>query len=282
MLGSERVWVVHGADGLDEISTTGYTKVSEGHDGTVRTFHVHPGDFGLKKTTLASIAGGDARTNAKILVEMLGGQPGPVRDIVLLNAGAGPLRGRPRRVGARGHRPGRRRHRQRPRARRPRSAGAGHHRGAARMSEATSDLLGAIVAATRTRVFHAARRVPAGRPRAPDRPVAGAARVPCGAGAAWPARDRRVQAPLSEPRGLARRVRPGRNRPPLRRGRRGRDFRADRADVLRRVARASRSGPRGGRRADPSQGLRRRPVSTARGARVGRRCGAPHRRRARR
>jgi anthranilate phosphoribosyltransferase len=89
MLGSERVWVVHGADGLDEISTTGYTKVSEGHDGMVRTFHVHPGDFGLKKTTLASVAGGDARTNAKILLEMLGGHPGPVRDIVLLNAGAG-------------------------------------------------------------------------------------------------------------------------------------------------------------------------------------------------
>jgi anthranilate phosphoribosyltransferase len=89
MLGSERVWVVHGADGLDEISTTGYTKVSEGLDGTVRTFHVHPGDFGLKKTTLSAIAGGDARANARILVEMLRGQPGPVRDIVLLNAGAG-------------------------------------------------------------------------------------------------------------------------------------------------------------------------------------------------
>ncbi len=89
MLGSQRVWVVHGADGLDEISTTGYTKVSEGHDGTVRTFHVHPGDFGLKKTTLPAIAGGDARTNAKILIEMLRGQAGPVRDIVLLNAGAG-------------------------------------------------------------------------------------------------------------------------------------------------------------------------------------------------
>jgi len=89
MLGSERVWVVHGADGLDEISTTGYTKVSEGHDGTVRTFHVHPGDFGLRKTTLAALSGGDARTNAKVLIEMLRGQPGPVRDIVLLNAGAG-------------------------------------------------------------------------------------------------------------------------------------------------------------------------------------------------
>jgi anthranilate phosphoribosyltransferase len=89
MLGSERVWVVHGADGLDEISTTGYTKVSEGFEGTVRTFHVHPGDFGLRKATLPAIAGGDARTNARILVELLEGQTGPVRDIVLLNAGAG-------------------------------------------------------------------------------------------------------------------------------------------------------------------------------------------------
>ncbi len=89
MLGSERVWVVHGADGLDEISTTGYTKVSEGFEGTVRTVHVHPGDFGLKKATIAAIAGGDARTNARALVDLLDGQPGPVRDIVLLNAGAG-------------------------------------------------------------------------------------------------------------------------------------------------------------------------------------------------
>jgi anthranilate phosphoribosyltransferase len=89
MLGSERVWVVHGSDGLDEISTTGYTKISEAQDGTVRTFHVHPGDYGLRKTTLASLAGGDARTNAKILASMLAGEAGPVRDIVLLNAGAG-------------------------------------------------------------------------------------------------------------------------------------------------------------------------------------------------
>ena len=89
MLGSEHVWVVHGADGLDEVSTTGYTKVSEGREGTVRTFHVHPGDFGLRKSTLAGIAGGDARTNARILSAMLQGEPGPVRDIVLLNAAAG-------------------------------------------------------------------------------------------------------------------------------------------------------------------------------------------------
>jgi anthranilate phosphoribosyltransferase len=89
MLGSERVWVVHGADGLDEISTTGYTKVSEGFEDTVRTFHVHPGDFGLKKAAPGAIAGGDARVNAKILLELLDGEAGAVRDIVLLNAGAG-------------------------------------------------------------------------------------------------------------------------------------------------------------------------------------------------
>jgi anthranilate phosphoribosyltransferase len=89
LLGSERVWVVHGADGLDEISTTGYTKVSEGHAGAVRTFHIHPADFGLRKTPLAALVGGDSRTNAKILTALLHGEPGPVRDIVLLNAGAG-------------------------------------------------------------------------------------------------------------------------------------------------------------------------------------------------
>ena len=89
LLGSERVWVVHGADGLDEISTTGYTKVSEGYAGRVRTFHIHPADFGLRKTSLPSLVGGDSRTNAKILAAMLGGEAGPVRDIVLFNAGAG-------------------------------------------------------------------------------------------------------------------------------------------------------------------------------------------------
>jgi anthranilate phosphoribosyltransferase len=49
MLGSTRAWVVHGADGIDEISTTGYTKVSECRDGSVRTFYVHPSDFGMPK-----------------------------------------------------------------------------------------------------------------------------------------------------------------------------------------------------------------------------------------
>jgi anthranilate phosphoribosyltransferase len=89
MLGSERVWVVHGADGLDEISTTGYTKVSEGHLGTVRTFHVHPGDFGLRKASLSSLEGGVAADNAAIINRVIDGEAGAAHDIVALNAGAG-------------------------------------------------------------------------------------------------------------------------------------------------------------------------------------------------
>ena len=89
LLGSERAWVVHGADGLDEISTTGYTKVSEGYQGGVRTFHVHPGDFGLRKSSLAALAGGDAAENAHSIRRLLDGERGAVHDIVALNAGAG-------------------------------------------------------------------------------------------------------------------------------------------------------------------------------------------------
>jgi anthranilate phosphoribosyltransferase len=88
-LGTLRAFVVHGADGLDEISTTGYTKVSEGHQGTVRTFHVHPGDFGLRKATLAALEGGAAADNAAIVRRILGGEAGATHDIVALNAGAG-------------------------------------------------------------------------------------------------------------------------------------------------------------------------------------------------
>ncbi len=88
LLGSERAWVVHGADGLDEISTTGYTKVSEWKNGVVRTFHVHPADFGLPKATAADLRGGAAKQNADIARRLLSGEPGAPRDIVLLNAGA--------------------------------------------------------------------------------------------------------------------------------------------------------------------------------------------------
>jgi anthranilate phosphoribosyltransferase len=88
LLGSERAWVVHGADGLDEISTTGYTKVSECRNGVVRTFHVHPADFGLSKAAPEDLRGGDAQENAAIVRRVLAGEKGPPRDIVLLNAGA--------------------------------------------------------------------------------------------------------------------------------------------------------------------------------------------------
>jgi len=88
LLGSERAWVVHGADGIDEISTTGYTKISECRDGSVSTFYVHPADFGLPKAASASLIGGDRFVNAAIIRGLLDGDQGPRRDIVLLNAGA--------------------------------------------------------------------------------------------------------------------------------------------------------------------------------------------------
>ena len=87
-LGSERAWVVHGADGIDEISTTGYTKISECRDGSVNTFYLHPADVGLPKASAAALAGGDAVENARIVTRLLDGERGPTRDIVLLNAGA--------------------------------------------------------------------------------------------------------------------------------------------------------------------------------------------------
>jgi anthranilate phosphoribosyltransferase len=87
-LGSERAWVVHGADGLDEISTTGYTKISECRSGAVNTFYLHPSDVGLPKSVPASLRGGDVQANAQIVAGVLAGQAGPPRDIVLLNAGA--------------------------------------------------------------------------------------------------------------------------------------------------------------------------------------------------
>jgi anthranilate phosphoribosyltransferase len=88
LLGSERAWVVHGADGLDELSTTGYTKVSECKGTAVLTFYVHPADFGLAKATPESLKGGDAAKNAAIVTSVLDGQAGSPRDVVLLNAGA--------------------------------------------------------------------------------------------------------------------------------------------------------------------------------------------------
>jgi len=88
LLGSARAWVVHGADGLDEISTVGYTKVSECHHGTVSTFYVHPADYGLPLAAPDELTGGDAAANAAVAQAVLEGRRGAPRDIVLLNAGA--------------------------------------------------------------------------------------------------------------------------------------------------------------------------------------------------
>jgi anthranilate phosphoribosyltransferase len=88
LLGSTRAWVVHGADGIDEISTTGYTKVSECHAGAVRTFYIHPADFGMTKAAPDELKGGDAPRNAQIVRDILDGDHGAPRRIVVLNAAA--------------------------------------------------------------------------------------------------------------------------------------------------------------------------------------------------
>ena len=88
LLGSKRAWVVHGADGIDELTPTGYTKISECRDGAVNTFYLHPADVGLPKAPVGALQGGDAHENARIIERVLGGERGPARDVVLLNAGA--------------------------------------------------------------------------------------------------------------------------------------------------------------------------------------------------
>jgi anthranilate phosphoribosyltransferase len=87
MLGTKRAWVVHGADGIDEISIAGYTKVAECRDGAVHTFYIHPSEFGMTKGVGESLKGGDATTNAAIIRDVLAGKPGGPRQVVLLNAG---------------------------------------------------------------------------------------------------------------------------------------------------------------------------------------------------
>ncbi|WP_240002268.1 anthranilate phosphoribosyltransferase [Oleisolibacter albus] len=87
-LGSERAWVVHGSDGLDEITTTGPTFVSELRDGAVRDFEITPEAVGLTRVGLDDLRGGDPQANAEALRAVLGGARGPYRDIVLLNAAA--------------------------------------------------------------------------------------------------------------------------------------------------------------------------------------------------
>jgi anthranilate phosphoribosyltransferase len=87
-LGSERAWVVHGSDGLDEITTTGATHVAEYKDGAVREFEVSPEEAGLPRAKAADLKGGTPAENAETMRALLGGAKSPVRDIVLLNAAA--------------------------------------------------------------------------------------------------------------------------------------------------------------------------------------------------
>ena len=87
-LGSRHVWVVHGRDGLDEITTTGATAVAELKDGEIRRFDIAPEDFGVAPASPEALKGGDAETNALALNAVLDGHDGPFRDIVLINSAA--------------------------------------------------------------------------------------------------------------------------------------------------------------------------------------------------
>jgi anthranilate phosphoribosyltransferase len=87
-LGTIRAFVVHGADNLDEISNTGESRVSEVREGMVQTFTVRPEDFGMPRASIADLRGGDRDQNAQIIRALLDGEPGPRRDIVLMNAAA--------------------------------------------------------------------------------------------------------------------------------------------------------------------------------------------------
>jgi anthranilate phosphoribosyltransferase len=88
MLGLHRALVVHGLDGLDEITITGPTRIAEVREGNVRTYEVTPEEFGMKRAPIETISGGDAVANAAIIREILARKKSPRRDVVLLNAAA--------------------------------------------------------------------------------------------------------------------------------------------------------------------------------------------------
>jgi anthranilate phosphoribosyltransferase len=87
-LGAERAWVVHGSDGLDEITTAGPTTVSALEDGEVRNFEIAPEDVGLARVKPEALRGGDAAVNASAVQDVLEGKPGAFRDVALFNAAA--------------------------------------------------------------------------------------------------------------------------------------------------------------------------------------------------
>jgi len=88
LLGAERAWVVHGSDGLDELTVSGPSLVAEWHEGKVTRFEVTPEEAGLPRSPIEALRGGDAAYNAAALRRLLEGETGAYRDIVLLNSGA--------------------------------------------------------------------------------------------------------------------------------------------------------------------------------------------------
>lgn len=88
MLGLRRALVVHGLDGLDEITITGKTRIAEAHEGSVKSYEIEPEEFGMKRALLQEISGGDAEENAATIRAVLNGEKSPRRDVVLLNAAA--------------------------------------------------------------------------------------------------------------------------------------------------------------------------------------------------
>jgi anthranilate phosphoribosyltransferase len=88
-LGSEAAWVVHGSDGLDEITMAGPTHVAALENGIVRTFTINPEDVGFARVKPEALRGGDAEDNAQALLDVLKGRKGPYRDVAILNAAAG-------------------------------------------------------------------------------------------------------------------------------------------------------------------------------------------------
>jgi len=87
-LGSERVWIVHGSDGLDEITTSGPTSVAALENGSIKTFEISPEEFGLRKVKPEALRGGDAAANAQAVLNVLKGQASSFRDVALFNAAA--------------------------------------------------------------------------------------------------------------------------------------------------------------------------------------------------
>ncbi|MDX1737892.1 MAG: anthranilate phosphoribosyltransferase [Alphaproteobacteria bacterium] len=87
-LGADRAWVVHGADGLDELSTTGVSQICEFHNGQLTNFEMHPSDVNLSEVKLSDLKGGTPEENAHAIRLLLDGESGPYRDVVLYNSAA--------------------------------------------------------------------------------------------------------------------------------------------------------------------------------------------------